>query len=53
MEYEADLKKDNIQVIGTLDTLSVNTISNFVARKLSSKFTYLNLNYNHFLKLIL
>ena len=46
MEYEADLKKDNIQVIGTLDTLSVNTISNFVARKLSSKFTYLNLNYN-------
>lgn len=46
MEYEAELKKDNIQVVGTLDTLSVNTISNFVARKLSSKFPYLNLKYN-------
>ena len=46
MEYESDLKKDNIEVTGTLDTLSVNTISNFVAQKLAAKFPYLNLSYD-------
>lgn len=38
MSIEKDLKKDGIEVIGTLDTLSVNTIAHDVAEKICKAF---------------
>ena len=38
MSIESDLKKDGITVIGTLDTLSINTISRDVAEMLCKAF---------------
>ena len=38
MSIESDLKKDGIKVIGTLDTLSVNTISRNIAERLCKTF---------------
>jgi len=38
MSIESDLKKDGIQVIGTLDTLSVNTLAHNVAEKICKTF---------------
>ena len=38
MSIETDLKKDGIEVIEKLDTLSVNSIAETIAKKLSSSF---------------
>ncbi len=38
MSIESDLRKDGITVVGTLDTLSVNTIARDVAEKLCKAF---------------
>lgn len=38
MSIESDLKKDGIKVIGTLDTLSVNTLAHDVAEKICKTF---------------
>lgn len=38
MSIESDLKKDGIKVIGTLDTLSVNTLAHGVAEKICKTF---------------
>ena len=38
MSIESDLRKDGITVVGTLDTLSVNTIARNVAEKLCKAF---------------
>ena len=38
MRIESDLRKNGITVVGTLDTLSVNTIARDVAEKLCKAF---------------
>ena len=38
MSIESDLKKDGIKVVGTLDTLSVNTLAHDVAEKICKTF---------------
>ena len=38
MSIESDLRKDGIEVVGTLDTLSVNTIAHDVAEKICKAF---------------
>lgn len=38
MSIESDLKKDGIKVIGSLDTLSVNTLAHDVAEKICNTF---------------
>ena len=38
MSIESDLKKDGIKVIGTLDTLSINTLAHDVAEKICKTF---------------
>lgn len=38
MSVESDLRKDGIEVIGTLDTLSVNTLAHDVAEKICKAF---------------
>ena len=38
MSIESDLKKDGIKVVGTLDTLSVNTLAHNVAEKICNNF---------------
>ena len=38
MSIESDLRKDGIKVIGSLDTLSVNTISRNIAEKICKAF---------------
>lgn len=46
MSIEKDLKKDGIQVIKEVDTLSVTLIAKFVAERLSSTFLFYGLKYN-------
>ena len=38
MNVESELKKDGIEIIGRLDTLSVNSISKSVAEKICNTF---------------
>ena len=38
MSIESDLKKDGIEVVGRLDTLSVNSLAHDVAEKICKAF---------------
>lgn len=52
MSIETDLKKEGIEVIKPLDTLTINSIAKSVAEKLVKRFPDHNLNYdNVFIKL--
>lgn len=42
MSIESDLRKDGITVVGTLDTLSINTIARDVSEKLCKAFPHQN-----------
>ena len=44
MSVESDLKKDGIEVVEQLDTLTVNSIARNIANKLTSTFPDFNLN---------
>lgn len=44
MSVESDLKKDGIEVVEKLDTLTVNTIARNIANRLCSTFPEFNLN---------
>ena len=44
MNVESELKKDGIEIIGRLDTLSVNSISKSVAEKICNTFTSAHLD---------
>lgn len=52
MSIEAELKKDGIEVIEKLDTLTINSIAKNVSTKICSTFPYFGLNQNElFIKL--
>lgn len=52
MSIETDLKKEGIEVIKSLDTLTINSIAKSVAEKLVRRFSEQNLNYDDiFIKL--
>ena len=44
MSIKRDLKKEGIEIISRLDTLTINSISKHIAEKLSKTFLELNLN---------
>ena len=46
MNVEAELKKDGIEIIGRLDTLSVNSISRNVAEKICKAFPRAHFDYS-------
>ena len=45
MNVEAELKKDGIEIIGRLDTLSVNSISRNAAEKICKAFPRAHFDY--------
>ena len=52
MSIKRDLKKEGIEIIGKLDTLTINAISKNVAHKLSKTFPELKLNTNELFRKI-
>ena len=50
MSIESDLRKDGITVVGTLDTLSINTIARDVAEKLCKAFPNQNFIFQNLLR---
>ena len=45
MNIEAELKKDGIEIVGRLDTLSVNSLAKNVAEKICAAFPKARFSY--------
>lgn len=46
MSIDKTLKKEGIEIIKSLDTLTINNLAKNIANALSNRFTNLNLNAN-------
>lgn len=46
MSIDKTLKKEGIEIIKSLDTLTINNLAKNIANALSNRFTNLNLNQN-------